>query len=490
MPPSDPLVPPLSPDIRRVASESHDKANQVLATGNHDYGIKLLLTCCKLDPANLVYRRSLRKAQKSKYGGNLRGSTMSMLTTAPLKAALKTAKARGEHLKVLETGEEILCRNPWDLATQMDMANAADGLNLLDVGIWLLDQAREKDAKDVNLNRALARLFEKAGDFKRAGFVWNLVRQADPADAEAGRKAKDLLASETIARGGYTAAVDRVMAGKESGVIAAAVGYVPPAADDAADETPTIEVMPDIDKVARANPALFAKLKTNPTDVGTYLQAISLYRQAQQTDAARAVLEQGLAATGQAFELLLEQHDLDIEPVRHNLEVAERKLVSAKGPAAEELRKLRVGLVRELNAREAEVYRLKSDRFPTDTASRLELGIRLLKAGQIDAAIQELQTVRKDGRFLWRALVQLGFCFKARNNWRLAQRNFEEALQQMPPTEEDTRKEVFYQLATGFANAGDLAKALDLGNELANLDFGFRDIGALLDDWQARHQQA
>ena len=44
--------------------------------------------------------------------------------------------------------------------------------------------------------------------------------------------------------------------------------------------------------------------------------------------------------------------------------------------------------------------------------------------------------------------------------------------------------------ANGLAESGDLARAVDYANELANLDFGYRDINQLLDDWQQRLQQA
>ena len=86
--------------------------------------------------------------------------------------------------------------------------------------------------------------------------------------------------------------------------------------------------------------------------------------------------------------------------------------------------------------------------------------------------------------------MHLGLGFKKRNNWRLAQRNFEEALAQIPPDEEDGRKEILYQLAVGSAESGELQKAIDLGHDLANIDFGFRDIGKLLDEWHERLQEA
>ena len=54
-------LPPTSPEHRRAAAGQFERANQVIATGNHDYGIKLLLSCCKLDPSNIMYRKMFRE---------------------------------------------------------------------------------------------------------------------------------------------------------------------------------------------------------------------------------------------------------------------------------------------------------------------------------------------------------------------------------------------------------------------------------------------
>jgi len=86
--------------------------------------------------------------------------------------------------------------------------------------------------------------------------------------------------------------------------------------------------------------------------------------------------------------------------------------------------------------------------------------------------------------------MYLGAGFRKRNNWRLAMRNLEEALAALPVADEKARKEVLFQLATGCAENSDLPRALDLGHELANLDFNYKSIGNLLDEWQARLQQA
>ena len=85
-----------------------------------------------------------------------------------------------------------------------------------------------------------------------------------------------------------------------------------------------------------------------------------------------------------------------------------------------------------------------------------------------------------------KAAFYLGMCFKSRNNWRLAQRNFEEALQHLGPADESLRKETMHILAVGYAETGELDRAIDLGCELANLDYSYKNIGAMLEDWQAK----
>jgi tetratricopeptide (TPR) repeat protein len=462
-------LPAPTPQQRRIAAEAFEKANQVLAGGHHDYGIQQLLNCCKLDPGNLIYRQTLRRTEKVKYNNNLRGSRFAWLTTSASKARIKAAKQMRNYLKVLEHGEEVLTRNPWDIGAQMDMAVAADALGLVDVAVWTLEQARQKDPNHASLNRSLARLYEQRGNFAQAIALWELVKRADPSDVEAAHKAKDLAASETIVRGQYETAPGETPAPIGS---SARAGKKPEAVDRLARET---------DKVRE-------RITADPTKHSNYLDLAALYRRANQPEQARAVLEEGLGPTGNHFQLTLELAELALLPFRQNLLHAEEKIKADPGNA--ELSKIRQGLRKEINSRELELFRTKAERFPTELSHRLELGNRLLRAGRIDEAIAELQAARADGRLAWRALLGLGQCFQARNNWRLARRNFEDALQALPASEQNGRKELLFLLAKGCADAGELAEAVEKAHDLANLDFAYRDIGRLLDEWQARLQQA
>lgn len=458
---------------RRIATQQYERARQAIAAGNPDYAIELLCTCCKLDPANLIYRRMLRQTQKAKFHNNLRGSLFAFLTTAPAKAHLRVALQARHYFKALECGEDVLSRNPWDTGTQLAMATAADRAGLTEVAAFILEQARQKNPKNRYVNRPLALLYEKLGNFNQAIVMWDLVYKANPKDFEASRKGKDLAATHTITRGHYEEAALGVEAPQYRDEIEEKASEVPLSATES--------------RLARQVQPIRAKIAADPANPNHYLQLVRIYREAQLHEEARHVLDEALVPTGQHFDIQIELAELEIEPFRQNLRISDEKLRA--NPEDEELQRIRVRLLKEINTREMDLFRQKADRFPTEAGPRLELGIRLLRAGQNEEAIRELQVARKDPRLRWRALLYLGHCFKSKSNWALARRNFEEALQTLPPEEDTTRKELLYQLACGAAEEHDWQAALDVGNDLANVDFTYRDIGKLLDEWQEKLKQ-
>lgn len=457
--------------LKAVAASLFERANQVVARRHYDFGIRLLLDCCKMDPANLLYRQALRRTEKAKYRNNLRGSRWAWLTTWLSRRRLKAAREAGEHLRVLELGERILVRNPWDVGVQMTMASSADALGDLNLAIWILEQAHQKEGANPLLNRALARLYQKRGNFTQAIDLWELLRKADPADVEATGKIRDLstqLPPSRVSRESDAPRVDNK--------------------DNPSNGSTSVENSESVSEqgllLTREAAVLRARLNADTTNSQLYLELARLYRRAGDLERARQVLHEGLGATGQVFALSVELADLDTEPFRLDLVIADRQL--ANNPDDLNLRRLRAQLYKEVNTRELDLYRQLTDRFPGTLQHRYELGIRLLRVGQLEEAISELQASRACGEYRWQSLLALGHCFKTRNNWRLAQRNFEEALEALPRDEETQRKAILFELACGLVEVGNLAAALDYAHDLANLDYTYRDIHQLLDLWQVR----
>jgi tetratricopeptide (TPR) repeat protein len=435
-----------NPEQRRLAAERFERATQAAAAGRHDEAIQLLLTCCQLDPANLIYRQALRCTERAK-DHNRPGRRLALLAWLITRAKLRAARRKGAHRQVLDLGEQVLVHNPWHAQTQREMAEAAGSLGLLDLAVWLLEQLRQRMPNDPAVNRPLARLYEKRGNFSEALNLWQLVLQADPRDSEARHRVAGWSSGNPSARPGA--------GGAENGVEA----------------------------------SLTAHVAEDPTRADAYLELARFYRRTGRCGQAREVLLRGLGPTGNAFALSLELADLDIEPFRRDLALTEQRLQAQ--PHDEELRGIQARLFKEVNSRELEWYRQKADRYPRELVHRLELGLRLLRAAQIDEAVRELEAARADPRLRGQALFHRGRCFAGRNNWCRAEQHYQEALHHISAGEGLLRKEILFALAWGAAEAGEYAKAAAYGTELADLDRDYREISRLREEWLGRlpHRQ-
>jgi tetratricopeptide (TPR) repeat protein len=465
-------VPPPSPDQVRAAAAQFERAQQALAIGNFDYAITLLRACCVIEPAILVYRQTLRRTVRAKFKNNQRGTWLAWLWNIRARWRLKTRLRDEEYLAVLEVAEEILVRNPWDPGAQIDLAIAAEELELDDMAIWSLEQAHSSQPKNTSLLQRLALLYEKQGNFHQATALWQQVQKLEPENREADGKLQQLAARETIQRGRYQQVVASGGSGRK-------VAAETPRETPALTPTPT----PEPPRARDAVTILRRKIEKDPHRREHYLALAALYRAAGDLETAHAVLQQGLQPTSFAVELRSELLDLDLEPFRRQMEEVQTHLEAE--PKDEELLELRARLRKEINARELDLFQLRVQRAPQDLRNRYEFGVRLLRAGRVEEAIRELQQSCEDAQQRWQSLLFLGHCHRTRNNLPLAIRNFRASLEHMPPDEVNGRKEALFLLASLHAEAGDLTTAVQFGMELSSIDSSFRNISRLLDGWQA-----
>jgi serine/threonine protein kinase len=204
LPDVTPDLPGVSPEQRQAAAGQFERAFQLVAEGGHgEYAQQLLLSACKLDPNNLIYRKTLRDTVRCGAEPKRSGGWFGSLTNLPARGRLKAARRAGDHRKVLEYGEELLTRAPEDVGAQVEMAESAAALGLAGLAVWLLEQALRQDPPGFAVHRTLAQLYEKQRRFNDAIALWEEVRKADPADAEALQKINALAVSDTLARGKY-----------------------------------------------------------------------------------------------------------------------------------------------------------------------------------------------------------------------------------------------------------------------------------------------
>ena len=226
-------------------------------------------------------------------------------------------------------------------------------------------------------------------------------------------------------------------------------------------------------------------ISKNPQDVSLYVELADLHTRGERFEDAEAVLRRALDASGGDVAIRERWEDAQLRSRRTQLAVAERR---AKEDKTQEAVDLAERMKTELNQVELEVYRNRSDRYPTQLGLKYELGLRLKRAGQFKEAIQFLQQARGDAKRKGKVNLEMGECFQKIEQYKLAMECYEAAILDTPEREADQRKLALYRAGT-LALALVIKKSersyLDVAEkhltQLAGLDFGYRDVAARLD---------
>ncbi len=456
---------PIDPARRQAAQQSFVRAQEVFKKGEFDYAIKLMKDACKLAPDQLMFRQFLRVAAKKKWENNKRGSRMASITTMTSRAGLKAAKAKKDYYRALECCENCLSENPWDSSILLEAATVFEELKLFEHAVWSAESALERDSMDVTVNKALASLYERTGAFTKAMDCLERVKKARPGDDAADRKLKDLAASATIDKGGYEGAQSFTRA--------------------VADKTKTQELLDETKggsnetRYSAQIADLEAKVRVQPTVLAPYLQLSQILRRTGKLEQARQLLEKAKDATGGHADALAELGEIEVERLKHDLAIAQKQ--AAEKPNDAELQQKSQELARTLNDFELREFQRRTERNPTDNALRVDLGVRLAKAGLYDQAIPELQKGQNSPARKTEALIWLGRSFHAKKQLRLAKKKYEEALDGLNAADQKGFLELHYLIGRACDDMGDKPAASQHYEEVISIDYGYRDAAARLD---------
>lgn len=114
---------------------------------------------------------------------------------------------------------------------------------------------------------------------------------------------------------------------------------------------------------------------------------------------------------------------------------------------------------------------------PSDANLRLTLGKRLLKVGDVDAALAELQKCQEEPRTREEAVFLLGRCFQEKGIHDLAIKQFEKALESRSKID-GRAKEILYHLGSLAEAKGDLEAARGHFIRIYEVDIAYRDVAA------------
>lgn len=139
------------------------------------------------------------------------------------------------------------------------------------------------------------------------------------------------------------------------------------------------------------------------------------------------------------------------------------------------------GLMAQLNKAEMEHYMLCVKNYPTDLKAKFEYGVRLIHNKRYDEAIPLFQEAQKDPRHKISAMDKIGLCFFMKGWFADAIDIFTQAIDSYEIKDDDTAKELRYNLARSYEEQGEKGNALEIYRKIAQLDFGYKDVSGRVD---------
>ena len=424
---------------RAVDSQCHHRLRQ-LRKGNYDYAIELFGSCVAGDPTSAIYLQGFMEALSKKFSGKKKGGFASLLS-AGSRGSLKRLIAGGKTREALKTGLDVLKKDPFDIACILSLADACGEANCLETQGLFLRRALDVAPKDISVNKHCANYKERLGEYDQAISCWQRLADTKSVREEAEREIARLSVEKTRQK-----LESRGVSSKES-----------------SDVSPLVQLQ--------------QKLAASPTDYETAFELADLLEREASVEEAETVLLDVLAASGNELKVREHLEDRQIRWAKQRVMLAEKQLQNTDSEDNKEtVARLKTALLKQ----EIDVFAARVERYPDNVSWKYELAMRLKTAGSPAEAIKFFQQVQIDSRRRGAVALELGECFQKIKQYPLAMRNYQAAVESLGDREVELRKRAMYRAGVLAAAMKDKDAALKFLSNLAEIDFGYRDVAERL----------
>ena len=219
------------------------------------------------------------------------------------------------------------------------------------------------------------------------------------------------------------------------------------------------------------------KLTASPADFETAFELADLLEREASVEEAEKVLVDVLAASGNDLKVREHLEDRQIRWAKRRVMLAEKQLQTTDSEDNKEtVVRLRTALLKQ----EIDIFAARAERYPDNVSWKYELAMRLKTTGSPAEAIKFFQQVQIDSRRRGAVALELGECFQKIKQYPLAMRNYQTAVESLGDREVELRKRALYRAGVLAAAMKDKDAALKFLSNLAEVDFGYRDVAERL----------
>lgn len=437
-------------------SKHIQKAEEALRRRNYDFAVELYRQLIDLDPdlgeARAGLRQALKKRAEIKKGGRLLRAVSGAL---PLSQA-KTMAKLGKHAACAKALENYLATNPLD-----EEANLLLGISLEQCAHFhsaraVYEFTAEIAPKNAEALKRAGGMMHRTGDLDRALEYYERALAADPRDQEALKARKNLAADMALAQSPTDAIAHSRQLIKDKG------------------EAQVLEKAKRLHKSEGELKEDLERLETrfadNPSDPEVMIEMARIHEKLKDHEAALDMAERALDYKRDSFDLIAMVGDLRSRLLKREIAKADK---DGRTEDASELEN-------KLIAQDVEDHRRRVEIRPGDAPLRLGLSKKLIRAGDVDGALVELQRCQEEPRVKDEALFLLGQCFQRKGIYDLAKKEYERALTGSGRVD-DRAKEILYNLGLIAEEEGDGSEARAYYIRIYEVDIGYRDVASKME---------
>ncbi len=459
---TDTLLKDLDPRVRKQV----EKAVGLVRQGNPAQAIDICMGLVEKFPGAVEIRKVLREAQR---GANA-GKKKSLFGGLSLFKAQKLVAKKDPAATIL-AAEKELCTNPASVEAHKSIAEAALQLQLPFTAAYSFECVRDIDANNLENLKKLALAYIDCNQPDKAVRTADQVLKVAPGDGEA---------QEIVKRASVMQSLD---AGKweEEGDFRSKLKD----ADEAVrleqlnrsrtDEKGLTELISDALKA----------IEERPEDVNNYKKLAAYYEQGSDFDKAIETIERARQTDIGKSDSSLERLAIRYKTASLNKKILKAEAALQANPEDENAAASLKSSREELDAYELDAAKETVEKYPNDYGARYTLGSLLLKAGQMDEAIQHLQIAQRNPKVRLQAVIGLGKAYFAKRFYDLASEQFLTAKTEILVMNAQ-KKEAIYELGCSLEAQGKKNEAIAEFKEVYAADIGYRDVAKKIDDFYSQ----
>lgn len=436
-------------------SKQIEKAEEAARRRNYDFAVQLYQQILEIDPDQGEARAGLRQSLKKRFELKGGGSFLRSLSGAAPLALAKTLRKAGKRDACAKALESYLATNPVDEEANLLLGQVLEEAGHTKSARAVYEFVTEVAPKSAEGFKRAGAMSARLGEAERALEYYEKALAIDPRDQQAIKARKDLSAERALSRANA------------------------PEVKHSRDQMRNKEQAQELERTQRMHlsddelRAQLARLEQRYADEQTpelMVQLGELHERLKDFDSALEWTERALSYKKDSFELACKAGDLRAKVLK--------KQIATAGKSGDEARASQ--LERELLLYEVEDHRRRVALHPADPGLRMQLGKRLMRVGEWDAAMSELQKGVADPRAAREARVLLAQCFQGKGYIDLARKEYLRVLEGVT-TPDERAKEVLYNLGAIAEAEGNSADARGYYSRIFETDVGYRDVAAKME---------